>query len=311
MADPGLRLMKNQETGHRLWIGALDGLLNGFDKTRGSSEEQLEIASMQIVEFVFEHRRTGLLSLRNRMKELKAIENPEMADEKGTRWKKGGDAYKLVRGTFQTWRKQIKAHKKTNDGNMDGFIWPPTPDQAEVILQELLAFASSVLQYSAVDDWCTVDAGNATYMDDKFTKGIIDAFWMGHVEHKAWLAQNEAWTAREAFEQILVQASGISFAYPDGVEAMDDNNEYAVKEDEMDEDEGYFGTFNKHVIQKNLADLRIQQTHCVEKIIQLVKDYGSVRGVGGEPVVPKSMKTALKSFFEARKSLLVHIYVPY
>jgi len=164
-----------------------------------------------------------------------------------------------------------------------------------------------VLQYTVVDDWCTVDAGNATYMNNKFTKGIIDAFWMGHVEHKAWLAQNKTWNAQDALEQILVQAAGIYFAYPDGLEVMDDNNEYAVKEDEMDEDDGYFGTFNKHVIQKNLGDLQDQQTCCVGKIIQLVKDYGSVQGVGGEPVVPKSMKTALKSFFEAHKSLLVHI----
>jgi len=116
--------MKNQETGHCLWIGALDGLLHGFEKTRGSSEEQLKIASMQIVEFIFEHCHTGLLSLHNQMKELKAIGNPEMEEEKGKHWKKGRDAYKLVHDTFQNWHKQIKAHKKTNGGNMDSFSWP-------------------------------------------------------------------------------------------------------------------------------------------------------------------------------------------
>jgi hypothetical protein len=53
MADPALRLTKGQDYEHRLWIGGLDGVLKGLEKAHGSSKEQIEIASRQIVEFIF------------------------------------------------------------------------------------------------------------------------------------------------------------------------------------------------------------------------------------------------------------------
>jgi hypothetical protein len=318
MADPGLRLTKMQETGRRLWIGPLDGLLTGFQKNRASSEEQLVIASMQIVEFIFQRRRTGLLCLSNRMNELKDIDNPKITEENEKLWKKGGEVYKLVRSTFQSLRKQIKAHKKAHDGNMDTFKWPELSQEMADDIKDLIGFEDLVLQYTAVDDWYTVDAGNATHTDDKFTKGIIDAYWMGRIQHPAWLAQKDAWDAREDFKLILTQCSGITFEYPDGVEDMDRENEYAAEEaDEEDADadvdadpnEGYFGTFNKHVIDKNLANMRMQHAHGVKKIIQTVMDNGTIEEVGGGRVLPKNMKNVLKSFLEARKSLLVYIYV--
>jgi len=300
MADPVLRVMKKQETGRRLWIGPLDGLLKGFEMTRGSSAEQLEIASMQIVEFILNERRIGLQCLTNRMRELKNVDNPELEE---SRWKKNGDAWKCVRGAFQTWRSQIKAHKK-NCGNMDKFAWPPASKQTEEILDELVQFANLILQYTAVDEWCTVLGGHSTSTDDKFTKGIIEAFWMGRINHPAWLAQKAAWDARETFGQILKQASGTSFEYPDGAQTMDTSNEYAA-EAEDNENDGYFGSFNKHVIQKDIAHMRMQQTRYMDKIIQSVIASGSVRGVDGNQKIPKKVKQALNTLVEARTSELV------
>ena len=62
---------------------------------------------------------------------------------------------------------------------MGKFVWPSIPVQTEDILNGLCEFSSIVLQYSAVDEWSIVDPGNATYMDDKLTSGIIDTFWKG------------------------------------------------------------------------------------------------------------------------------------
>jgi hypothetical protein len=100
MADPVLWMMKKQEMGCHLWIGPLDGLLKGFEMTRGSSTEQLDIASMQVVEFIFDERRIGLQCLTNRMRELKNVDNPE---EEESHWKKNGDAWKCVHGALQSW----------------------------------------------------------------------------------------------------------------------------------------------------------------------------------------------------------------
>ena len=52
----------------------------------------------------------------------------------------------------------------------------------------------------------------------------------------------------------LIQTSGtFTFEYPDGALSMDVNNAFASKDDtgdvEGDEDDGYYGTFNKHIIQ--------------------------------------------------------------
>ena len=78
MADPMLWVMKKQEIGCHLWIGPLDGLLKGFEMTWSSSAEQLEIASIQIVEFIFNECHIGLQCLTNQMRELKDVDNPEL-----------------------------------------------------------------------------------------------------------------------------------------------------------------------------------------------------------------------------------------
>ena len=109
-------------------------------------------------------------------------------------WKKNGDAWKCVCDAFQTWQRRIKAYKK-NYRNMDKFAWPQAPKQMEQILDELMQFANLILEYTAMDEWCTVIGGYSTSTDDKFTKGIIEAFWMGHIYHPAWLAEKAAWDA--------------------------------------------------------------------------------------------------------------------
>ena len=53
MVDPGLRLSKMLKTSKREWIGCLDGMLEGFRKTRGSSPQQATVAILQLVEFIF------------------------------------------------------------------------------------------------------------------------------------------------------------------------------------------------------------------------------------------------------------------
>jgi len=78
---------------------------------------------------------------------------------------------------------------------MDKFAWPQAPKQMEQILDELMQFANLILEYTAMDEWCTVIGGYSTSTDDKFTKGIIEAFWMGHIYHPAWLAEKAAWDA--------------------------------------------------------------------------------------------------------------------
>jgi hypothetical protein len=260
MADPVLWVMKKQETGRHLWIGPLNGLLKGFEMTQGSSAEQLEIASMQIVEFIFNEHRIGLQCMTNWMRELKDVDNPELEE---SCWKTNADAWKCVHGAFQTWQSQIKAHKK-NCGSMDKFAWPQALKQMEEILDELVQFANLILQYTAADEWCTVLGGHSTSTDDKFTKGIIEAFWMGHINHPAWLAEKVAWDAQEMFEQILKQASGTSFEYPDGVQTMDTSNEYAA-EAEDDKNDGYFGSFNskRYCTHADAADLWCGQNHPV------------------------------------------------
>ena len=50
MADPVLQLIKMQATECHMWIGPPDGLLKGFGINHGSSDEQLEIVTMQIIE---------------------------------------------------------------------------------------------------------------------------------------------------------------------------------------------------------------------------------------------------------------------
>src|SRR5882762_4786713 len=127
---------------------------------------------------------------------------------------------------------------------------------------------------------------------------------MGRINHPAWLAQKAAWDARETFEQILKQASGMSFEYPDGAQTMDTSNEYAA-EAEDNENDGYFGSFNKHVIQKDIAHMQMQHTHGMDKIIQFVIDNRSVRGVDGNHKLPKDM---IQSYIHAR-SVLPIVYI--
>lgn len=307
MADPALRLMKMQQTERRTWIGSLDGLLKGFDINRGSSTGQLEVASMQIVEFFFHHRRIGLQSLQNRMNQAKVIQNTLVDEENEAQWKKNGDIYKLLRGTLQMWRKKIKAHQKAHSGNMGKLVWPAPPKQKEDILNDLLDFASLVLEHSAVDEWYSVDPGNATHTDDKFTKGIIDAFWMGKVQHRAWLAEKDAWGCWEKFEAILMLASGSVFKYPDGEDSMDMGNIHAQLDgEEQVDDDGYFGPFNKHIIHKTLYTMEEHQTNSVQKIIKLVTANG-LTGVNGEQVLPRKLHKSFQTFLEVCNCLQVDL----
>ena len=68
--------------------------------------------------------------------------------------------------------------------------------QEEKIFNDHLEFASIVLQYTAVDEWSTVNPGNVTHVDDKFTSGIIDAFWKGHRKYQTWLADGDGMSLR-------------------------------------------------------------------------------------------------------------------
>ena len=314
MADPALQLIKMQATERRMWIGPLDGLLKGFGINRGSSDEQLEIATMQIVEFFFQQCRVGLQNLNNRMTQVPLVENTDITEDNASQWKKGGTVYKLLRGCIQEWRKKIKAHRKLHS-NMGKFVWPSIPVQTEDILNDLLEFSTIVLQYSAVDEWSIVDAGNATYVDDKFTSGIIDAFWKGRGTHRAWLAEKAAWNCRKYFGDILSQAAGTTFEYPDGQQKIDTHNPFAVlpddgQQDDDDEDEniGFFGSFNKHIVHRDLFNMRQRQTQSVEKIIKLVLANGVI-GQDGDTMLPNKVYKGLKSFLEVRKCQLVGFYV--
>ena len=112
-----------------------------------------------------------------------------------------------------------------------------------------------------------VNPGNATYVDDKFTSGIIDAFWKGCGTHQAWLAEKAAWNCQKDFGDILSQAAGITFEYPDDQQEMDTHNPFAVlpddgKQDDDDDDEnmGFFGSFNKHIVDRDLFNMQQHQT---------------------------------------------------
>ena len=315
MADPILRITKLQATDRRLWIGPLDGLLKGFDLHRASSGAQLDVANMRIIEFFFKNRRIGLQNIKNRMDQVKEVHSEEYTEEY---WSKGGDAFKLIRGTIQDLRKQIKTHRKTRSSNIGKFAWPNPPAQSEEILDDLLKFTYNVLQHTAVDEWWTVDAGNSTHTDSKFTKGLIDAFWMGRVTHPAWTAEKEAWQCRQEFKDILENASGTTFDYPDGQHEMDTKNPYAILEpvhtagedEEINaQEKGFFGSFNKHVMHRDLFGTRQSQSKSVEKILELVLANGVV-GCNGERMLPNKVHKALKAFLEVRNSLQVDFYVP-
>ena len=123
MADPALQLIKMQAIEHCMWIGPLDGLLKGFWINCGSSDEQLEIATIQTIKFFFQQCCVGLQNLNNCMTQIPLVENTDITEDNTSQWKKGGTVYKLLRGCIQEWRKKITVHQKLHS-NMGKFVWP-------------------------------------------------------------------------------------------------------------------------------------------------------------------------------------------
>ena len=186
MADPLLHLAKLQQTGQHQWIGAIDGLIRGFELNRGSSSEQIEIATMQIIEFFIKHHQIGLQCLANQMQSIGTVPDSATPPENDEQW---GDINGKLRRLIQALCKKLRAHS----GPLAKFSWPNPPEGSEAIVQDLLEFANTILQHSAVFDWWKQQPNNATKLDYKYVKGIIDVFWLGHVEYNAWLAEEAAW----------------------------------------------------------------------------------------------------------------------
>jgi hypothetical protein len=308
MADPALRMIKGQEYERRLWIGGLDGVLKGLEKARGSSKEQIEIASRQIVELIFKERQIGLKAFQNRIQLLPEAQETGMT--KPDDWKKSGQNYDLVRHTFQEWRKLMKKHVKSK-GDLDTYVWPDPPEQSEPVLQDLLEFEKKFLQGTAVGDWYTVDSANATHPDAKFTLGIIKAFWLGKDIYPIWLAHPDVWRVRQDFGQILNNAAGDMFTFPDDIGEPNWASEYAEAPDHELEDEqhdGFHGKLNKHLLDDELHTLRNQQTQTITKLVKLVSEFGSVKD-GNEAYLPPKLSKQLNGLLLVRKTLLVAIYV--
>jgi len=309
MADPALRMVtKGQEYERRLWIGGLDGVLKGLEKAHGSSKEQIQIASRQIVEFIFKERRMALKAFQNRIKTLP--EAPTTGMTQPGDWKKNGKIYDLVRHTFQDWRKLMKKHYKSK-GDLDAYHWPDPPEQSDPVVQDLLAFEKKFLQDTPVDDWWTVDSGNATHPDAKFTQGIIKAFWLGKDLYPHWLAQQDIWDARVEFGRILNQAAGDVFTFPDGIDEPNWASDFAEAPPEVGDEEehdGFYGKLNRHLVDDELHTLRTQQTQAVTKVIKLVSEFGSVHDQANAYLPPKLSKE-LHGLLQVRETLLVVIYV--
>ena len=177
-------------------------MLKGFEKAHSSSKEQIEIASRQIVEFIFKQQRTGLVAFQNRIQTLPEPLAVTMTSPDN--WVKGGQTFDLVRHTFQEWRRMMKKHVRSL-GSLDTYVWPDPPEQSTPVIQELLEFEKKFLQDTAVDRWYTVDSSNATTPDTKYTAGIIKAFWLGKDQYPVWLADHAVWAMRQEFEKIMNQ----------------------------------------------------------------------------------------------------------
>ena len=146
------------------------------------------------------------------------------------------------------------------------------------------------------------------------TSGIIDAFLKGCRTHRAWLAEKAAWNCRKDLGYILSQAAGTTFGYPDGQQKMDTHNPFAVlpddgKQDDEDEDEniGFFGSFNKYIVHRDLFNMWQCQTQSVDKTIKLVLVNGLI-GKDGDTMLSNTYK-GLKYFLAVRQCQLVGFYI--
>jgi hypothetical protein len=186
-------MVKGLEYEHCLWIGALDGVLKGLEKAHGSSEEQIEIASRQIVEFIPKEQQIGLLAFQNRIHGVP--EPPETGMTQPEEWEKTGKIHDLVRHTIQEWRRLMKKHLRS-EGDLDTYHWPNPLEQNDPVLQDLLEFAKKFLQDTVVEEWWTIDSGNPYHQDGKYTLEIIKAFWLGKDLYPHWLAHHDVWEAQ-------------------------------------------------------------------------------------------------------------------
>ena len=71
---------------------------------------------------------------------------------------------------IQALHKKVRAHS----GPLAEFPWPNPPEESEAIVQDLLEFANTILEHSAVSNWWKQQPNNATKLDNKYVKGIID-----------------------------------------------------------------------------------------------------------------------------------------
>jgi hypothetical protein len=313
MADPALVLAKTMDTAKREWIGGLDGLLLGFQRMRGSTTEQISVATVQLIEFVLTQRRTGLQALTNRMKDIQDFpENYAMEEEEWSMWAPDKTISTFLRHTIQGWRAAIKAHL-TKGQNLSKFVWPSPQKMAADVnpphlvpkhnsMDELLEFAQAFLQYTPVNSWYTVESNNASYKDKQFANSIIKAFWRCRIQYPAWLAAKDVWAAREAFETILVQASDIDFSFLDGITEMEEANQYAepVQEDADEAQDGYFGSTNKHILGAELLTLRSKQQKLVKNYIDSMAEQGGIICQDHKLRIPEKVHKKFKAFIMVR-----------
>jgi hypothetical protein len=239
-------------------------------------------------------------------------DNYGMEDEEWKMWAPDKTISTFLHHTIQGWRNTIKVHLR-NSRNLDKFAWPSPEKMAadanpphlvpeHLLMDELLEFAQAFLQHTPVTGWHTVEPAKASYRDKQFANSIIKTFWKCHIQYLAWLTVKDVWATRDSFKTILVHASNTDFSFLDGITEMDGANLYAepVQEDTDKDQDGYFGSTNKHVVGAELLALRSKQQKTVKNIMDLVSEQVGITCSDKKLCMPEKVHKKFKAFLMVR-----------
>lgn len=81
---------------------------------------------------------------------------------------------------------------------------------------------------------------------------------------------------------------------------IDEGNIYFEPETADDDEDGFFGSTNKHIVAGKLVDMRSEQQQMVMKIIQMVSAHGGITCADGEVHIPERLHKKFKSFLMVR-----------